>query len=85
MSELSMDLTIMPIKLVRSDLEYVLHYLSYTSFSGQFINFYSSVLGARTFKFYLLDVTDKIKYLLGKTLDSNLFYGCHTKMLNFFL
>ena len=35
--------------------------------SGQFINFYSSVLGANMFRFYLLDVTDKIKYLLGKT------------------
>ena len=35
-------------------------------FSGQFISFYSSVLGANMFKFYLLDVTEKIKYLLGK-------------------
>ena len=83
-SELSTDLTIMPIKLVRSDLEYVSYHLSYTPFSGQFVTFYSSVLGATTFKFYLLDVTDKIKYLLGKTLNSNLFYGGHTKMINIF-
>ena len=37
-------------------------------FSGQFISFYSAVLGVKMFTFYLLDATDKIKYLLGKIL-----------------
>ena len=37
-------------------------------FSGQFISFYSAVLGVKMFTFYLLDATDKIKYLLGKVL-----------------
>ena len=36
--------------------------------SGQFISFYSAVLGVKIFTFYLLDATDKIKYLLGKIL-----------------
>ena len=33
--------------------------------AGQFISFYSAVLGAKMFTFYLLDATDKIKFLLG--------------------
>ena len=37
-------------------------------FSGQFISFYSAVLGVKMFTFYLLDATDKIKYLLGMDL-----------------
>lgn len=42
---------------------------------GQFINFYSSVLGANMFRFYLLDVTDKIKYLLGELQGSSPHHG----------
>eukprot|EP00090_Calanus_glacialis_P003294 TRINITY_DN12434_c0_g1_i1.p1 TRINITY_DN12434_c0_g1~~TRINITY_DN12434_c0_g1_i1.p1 ORF type:complete len:450 (-),score=115.74 TRINITY_DN12434_c0_g1_i1:194-1543(-) len=32
---------------------------------GQFMSYYNSVLGASLFTFYLLDVTDRVKYLLG--------------------
>jgi len=32
---------------------------------GQFLSYYSSVLGVSFFSFYLLDVSDRVKYLLG--------------------
>ena len=40
--------------------------------SGQFISFYSAVLGAKMFTFYLLDATDKIKFLLGIMVTSSI-------------
>ena len=33
---------------------------------GQFISYYATVLGVGIFNFYLLDATDKVKYVLGK-------------------
>ena len=51
-------------------------------FSGQFISFYSAVLGVKMFTFYLLDATDKIKYLLGMDLFITHFsqtIPCHSR------
>jgi len=46
---------------------------------GQFISYYASVLGVSIFNFYLLDATDKVKFVLGELQNR---YSAHKIQIN---
>ena len=54
--------------------------------SGQFISYYTSILGVSVLTFYLLDVSDRIKYFLGELQSRQHQHGLDIQVtLNFWI